>query len=458
MSYRKEHDTLGEILVPSEKYWGAQTQRSLENFSFDHKMPIEIIRAFSLLKKACAEANYNFGLISEDKKNLISFVCDEIYDGKLDEHFPLSVWQTGSGTHTNMNINEVIANRAKELQNSVTSQTKIEIHPNDDVNKSQSSNDTFPSAMSIAASLLINELIKNLDVLIDTIQKKSEEFSDVIKVGRTHLMDATPISFGQEFSGYVAQLHFAKKTLLSSMDHLNELAIGGTAVGTGLNCPRNFDNFVCDYLSNITKQSFKPAKNKFEALASKDAFVETHSALKQLAVALNKIANDVRLMASGPRCGLSEIIIPANEPGSSIMPGKVNPTQSEALSMVCIQVIGNDQTIAISAMNGHFELNAYKPLIIKNFIESCKLLSWACKSFADKCFSGIKINNAKVEEYLENSLMNITVLAPIIGYEKCAEIVKIAHNENLNLRQATLKSGYLNEEEFNKYFNLSKMI
>jgi fumarate hydratase class II len=458
MKYRIEHDTLGEVRVPADKYWGAQTQRSLENFGYDQKMPVEIIKAFAVLKKACAIANHHFGLLNEEKKYLIIAVCDEIYEGKLFSHFPLSVWQTGSGTHTNMNINEVISNRAKELKG-YRLEEKIEIlHPNDDVNKSQSSNDTFPTAMSISGTLKVYELLKSLDNLIDIITKKSVEYNNIIKVGRTHFMDATPLSFGQEFSGYCEQLKFAKKNIEHSLNHLKELAIGGTAVGTGINAPKGFDGAVCKEINKITGIDFKPAKNKFEALASNDSFVETHGAIKQLAVSLNKIANDVRFMASGPRCGLGEITIPANEPGSSIMPGKVNPTQSEAMSMICIQVLANDAAISTAGMNGHFELNVYKPLIIKSFIESCGLLTIACRNFGEKCFSGIKINEQKVSHNLENSLMNITVLAPVIGYEKCAEIVKIAYNEDLSLKEASIKSGYISAEEFEKYFNLNDMI
>ncbi|HOZ30261.1 MAG TPA: class II fumarate hydratase [Bacteroidales bacterium] len=459
MKTRKEKDTMGTIGVPADKYWGAQTQRSLQNFKIGQQMPEEIIRAMAVLKKACARANYILKKISKEKSELISLVCDEIIAGKLDDNFPLVVWQTGSGTQTNMNINEVIANRAHVISGGkLTDKVKI-LHPNDDVNCSQSSNDTFPSAMNIAAMSAI--FFKTLPALKDLhkgIQKLSFDFANIIKTGRTHFMDATPISFGQEFSGYATQLEFGIKTLERSLMHLSQLAIGGTAVGTGLNAPKTFDKKVCKYVSEYTDIKFLPAVNKFEALASNDAIVETHAALKQIAVSLNKIANDIRFMASGPRCGLNEIFIPENEPGSSIMPGKVNPTQVEALTMVCCQIIGNDTAISLGGMNGHFELNVYKPLIIKNFLESANLLAEACSSFLTNCVIGISVNKEKAEYYLNQSLMTVTALNSRIGYEKAAIIAKFAHKNGLSLKDAAVKTGFISAEEFDNIVCPRKMI
>lgn len=459
MKYRSEHDTLGVVKVPSDKYWGAQTQRSFQNFKIGDRMPMELVIAFANLKKACAFANRDLKKLSPEKASLIANVCDLIIDEKLNDQFPLVVWQTGSGTQTNMNLNEVIANYGHVLNGgNLNDKTKF-LHPNDDLNKSQSSNDTFPTAMNIAAVLLITKgILPAISRLKSSILVKIKEFDGVIKVGRTHLMDATPISFSQEFSGYVSQLDHAIETINNSLIHLLELPIGGTAVGTGLNAPAGFDKSVCDFICHFTNENFVPAKNKFEAMASNDAFVEAHGALKQLAVSLNKIANDFRLMSSGPRCGLGEIILPTNEPGSSIMPGKVNPTQIEALTMVCAQVLGNDTTIAIGAMNGQFELNVYKPLIIKNFVESSNLLTQSINSFAKNCVDGLKLNYNKIVYYLENSLMNVTALNEKIGYEKAAIIAKIAHQNGLSLRKAAVDSGFVTEKEFDEIMKPESLI
>lgn len=459
MKTRKEKDSMGTIEVTANKYWGAQTQRSLQNFKIGQQMPKEIIFSMAVLKKACAQANFELRKISKEKADLISLVCDEIISGKLDDNFPLVVWQTGSGTQTNMNLNEVIANRAHVISGGkLTDKVKI-MHPNDDVNCSQSSNDTFPSAMNIAAMTVITtKTIPALKELLKGIKILSSDFSDIIKTGRTHFMDATPISFGQEFSGYAAQIEFGIKSLERSLNHLSELAIGGTAVGTGLNAPKGFDIKVCKYVSEYTKIKFTPAQNKFEALAANDAIVETHAALKQIAISLNKIANDIRFMASGPRCGLNEIFIPENEPGSSIMPGKVNPTQVEALSMVCFQVIGNDTAISLGGMNGHFELNVYKPLMIKNFLESANLLAEACNSFLINCINGITINKERAEYYLDQSLMTVTALNSKIGYEKAAIIAKYAHKNGLSLKEAAVKTGYISAEDFDNIVCPRKMI
>ncbi|MDD4149123.1 MAG: class II fumarate hydratase [Bacteroidales bacterium] len=459
MKYREEHDTMGIVKVPIDKYWGAQTQRSFQNFKIGDKMPIELIKAYAYLKKACAFANMDKGKLSSQKVELIARVCDLIIGGKLNDQFPLVVWQTGSGTQTNMNLNEVIANYGHVINGGKLDDKIKTLHPNDDVNKSQSSNDTFPTAMSIASIILLtDELIPAVENLKDNLKLKSDEFKNIIKVGRTHMMDATPISFGQEFSGYVSQLEHALNSIKNAIPHLSELAIGGTAVGTGLNAPKWFDKAVCDYLNTFTKKNFVPADNKFEALASNDAFVEAHSALKLLSVSLNKIANDFRLMGSGPRCGLSELSLPANEPGSSIMPGKINPTQIEALTMVCAQVFGNDIAITIGAMNGQFELNVYKPLIIKNFIESSKLLSQALVSFTENCVKGLSLNISKIEFYLENSLMNVTALNETLGYERAAIIAKTAFNDGLSLRQAALKCGFISEKDFDKIMQPKNLI
>ncbi len=451
MNYRIEKDTLGELKVPLDRYWGAQTQRSINNFNIGDKasMPKEIIYGFAVLKKAASFANCKLGVLSEEKRDLISQVCDEILDGKHDKQFPLVIWQTGSGTQTNMNINEVIANRAHVLNGgSLGDDTRI-IHPNDDVNKSQSSNDTFPTAMHISSyKLLIENTIPAVQQLKDTFNNKSEDFMGIVKIGRTHLMDATPITLGQEFSGYVSQLEHALSSLNNTLPHLSELAIGGTAVGTGINTPPGYSNLVVEYISDLIDIQFVSAKNKFEAIASHDAIVESHAALKQLAVSLNKIANDIRLLASGPRSGIGEIKIPANEPGSSIMPGKVNPTQAEALTMVCAQVIGNDTTISIGGMQGHYELNVFKPVIASNFIESARLIGDACKSFNVNCVNGITPNYDNIKQNLDNSLMLVTALNTKIGYEKAAEIAKTAYNNGTTLKEESVNLGYLTSEEF----------
>lgn len=457
--FREERDTMGIVKVPMDKYWGAQTQRSLENFKIGEKMPTEIINAFATLKKSCAKANEELGKLTKDKSILIEKVCDEILTGIHNNQFPLVVWQTGSGTQTNMNTNEVIANRAHVINGGNLTDNKKVLHPNDDVNKSQSSNDTFPTAMHIAAmSVIINKTIPAVEKLKNALNKKSNEFSDIVKTGRTHFMDATPITFGQEFSGYVSQLEHALSALKNSLSYLSELAIGGTAVGTGLTAPKGFDKQVCKYISEYSNIKFIPAPNKFESLAAHDAFVETHGALKQIAVAITKIANDLRFMSSGPRCGFAEIFIPENEPGSSIMPGKVNPTQIEAITMVCVQVIGNDNTISIGAMNGHFELNVYKPLIIKNFLESANLLTEACISFVDNCVDGIRINYSAVEEYLNRSLMLVTALNEKIGYEKSAQIAKKAYSENITLKEAAVSTGYISGNDFDETVDPKKMV
>ena len=461
MYFRLEKDTMGTVEVPAENYWGAQTERSRNNFKIgpESSMPLEVIHAFAQLKKATAMANFECGTLSEKKAKLIAGVCDEILANKLDGNFPLVVWQTGSGTQTNMNVNEVIANRAHVIEGGKLTDSEKLLHPNDDVNKSQSSNDTFPTAMHIAAmQLVIKKLLPALNKLKTAFANKADELYDIIKTGRTHFMDATPIRFGQEFSGYVSQLEHGIKALENSIPHLSELAIGGTAVGTGLNAPKDFDKKVCRILSEQTEISFLPAPNKFEALAAHDAFVETHSTLKQLAISITKIANDLRFMASGPRCGLAEIFIPENEPGSSIMPGKVNPTQIEAITMVCAQIIGNDAAIGIGAMNGHFELNVYKPLIIKNFLESANLLADASVSFVEHCVKGIRVNQENVDNYLERSLMLVTALNKIIGYEKAAEIAKLAYKENCSLKEAALKTGYITAEAFDKAIDPKNMV
>ncbi|PLX09164.1 MAG: class II fumarate hydratase [Marinilabiliales bacterium] len=459
MKTRQEHDTMGVVDVPADKYWGAQTQRSFQNFEIGEQMPIELIYAFAILKKACAMANLDFGKLNESKVVLIEKVCDEIIAGKWDDQFPLVVWQTGSGTQTNMNLNEVIANRAHVLNGGKLTDDRKSFHPNDHINKSQSSNDTFPTALNITSiSLLQKNLIPTLMDLISTFENRIQEFDGIIKVGRTHMMDATPISFSQEFSGYKSQLEHALVGIENTLSHLSELAIGGTAVGTGLNAPKGYDKKVVDYINQITGFKFTPAVNKFEAMASNDAVVNAHAALKTLAVGLNKIANDIRLMSSGPRCGLGEILLPANEPGSSIMPGKVNPTQIEALTMVCAQVLGNDVAISMGGANGQFELNVYKPLIIKNFVESVKLLSQAMMSFNNNCVKDLQINKSVVENNLEISLMNVTALNDKIGYEKAAAIAKHAYENNLSLKQAALETGFISEEEFNKLANPKNLI
>jgi len=461
MDYRIEKDTLGEVKVEADKYWGPQTQRSKENFPIGSpaSMPKDIIHAFGYLKKAAAFANCKLGVLSQEKRDLIAKVCDEIISGELDDQFPLVIWQTGSGTQSNMNANEVVSNRAHVLNGEKLGEGKKLIHPNDDVNKSQSSNDTFPTAMHIAAyAKLINNTIPNVEYLRDMLNKKSKEMKDVVKIGRTHWMDATPLTLGQEFSGYVSQLDHGLKALKNTLPHLSELALGGTAVGTGLNTPKGYDVAVAKFIADFTKLPFITAPNKYESLAAHDAIVESHGALKQLSVSLMKIANDVRLMASGPRSGIGEIIIPSNEPGSSIMPGKVNPTQVEALTMVCAQVMGNDVAITIGGSSGQFELNVFKPLIISNFLRSATLLGDACRSFADRLVAGIEPNNKKIKYLLDNSLMLVTALNTHIGYEKCATIAKKALKEETTLREAALALGYLTDEEFTKWVDPKKMI
>lgn len=460
MEYRIEKDTMGEVKVPADKYWGAQTQRSLENFTIGgHKMPIEVIRAFAILKKATALANHELGVLPADKKDIIAQVCDEILAGKLDEEFPLVVWQTGSGTQSNMNLNEVIAYRAHVLLGGSLMDEKKKLNPNDDVNKSQSSNDTFPTAMHIAAyAYVVTEMLPKVKALRNTLEAKAKAFKDVIKIGRTHLMDATPLTLGMEFSGYVAQLNYGIKAIESTLDHVAELALGGTAVGTGLNAPKGYDVLVAQKIAELSGQPFRTAPNKFEALASHDALVGMSGAFKQLAVSLMKIANDVRLLASGPRSGIGEILIPENEPGSSIMPGKVNPTQCEALTMVCAQVVGNDAAVAIGGMNGHFELNVFKPVIIFNILMSARLLGDACDSFDRHCAVGIEPNHALLKKNLENSLMLVTSLNPHIGYYKSAEIAKKAHKEGTSLRESALALGYVTNEQFDEWVKPEDMI
>jgi fumarate hydratase class II len=461
MQFRIEKDTLGEINVPTDRYWGAQTQRSILNFPIGPaaSMPIEIIHAFGYLKKAAAITNHQLGVLSEEKKNQIVRVCDEITAGQLDDQFPLVVWQTGSGTQSNMNVNEVISNRAHVLAGNQLGEGKPEIHPNDDVNKSQSSNDTFPTAMHIAAyKTLVGHTIPSIEQLRSTLEQKSEEMMEVVKIGRTHWMDATPLTLGQEFSGYVSQLNHGLKALKNTLPHLSELALGGTAVGTGLNTPDGYAEKVADTIAELTGLPFVTAENKFESLAAHDALVESHGALKQLAVSLMKIANDIRLLASGPRSGIGEITIPANEPGSSIMPGKVNPTQVEALTMVCVQVMGNDTTISIAGSNGHFELNVFKPVMINAFLQSASLLGDACKAFHDNCAVGIEPNSARIEEHLNNSLMLVTALNPHLGYENAAKIAKKAHAENITLKAAAIALGLLTEQQFDEWVNPKKMV
>jgi len=458
--YRREHDSLGPVQVPADKYWGAQTQRSLENFRIGReKMPTEIIRAFALLKKAAAIVNNRMGILDIRLLNPVIQACDEILEGKMDDHFPLVVWQTGSGTQSNMNLNEVIANRAHELMGGSLADNKKEVHPNDHVNKSQSSNDTFPTAMHIAAYTLIEE--QTLPALIkmkQALQERSNTFQDVVKIGRTHLMDATPLTLGQEFSAFAAQLEYGIKDLQHSLDHLRELALGGTAVGTGINAPKGFDKAVANVIADLTQKPFITAPNKFEALSAHDAVVASSGALKTIAVSLMKIANDIRLLASGPRCGIGEITLPANEPGSSIMPGKVNPTQAEALTMVAAQVIGNDLAITTGGMNGHFQLNVFKPMMIYNLLQSAQLIADACNSFTDKCVVGIKANREQISKHLQNSLMLVTALNTHIGYDKAAKIAKKAYEENISLREAALGLGLVSGEDFERWVNPTDML
>ena len=461
MEFRIEKDTIGKVKVPKHVLWGPQTQRSINNFKIGKQgsMPIEIIHAFAILKKAAAFTNFDLGVLTKIKKELISNVCDEIINGDHDDQFPLVIWQTGSGTQTNMNLNEVISNRAHQIEGKTIGEEERTLSPNDDVNMSQSSNDTFPTAMHIATyNKLITHTIPNLEIFKTTLLEKSIEFKSVIKIGRTHLMDATPITLGQEFSGYHSQIEHGLKSLNHSLNHLSELALGATAVGTGINSPNGYDTLSAEYISKFTGISFISAKNKFESIASHDALVESHGALKLIANSLNKIANDIRMMASGPRSGIGEIIIPANEPGSSIMPGKVNPTQCEALSMVCAQVIGNDVTVTLGGMQGHYELNVFKPVIVANVIESLTLISDSVKSFNDNCLKGIKANSKRITELLNNSLMLVTALNSKIGYYKSAEIANIAHENGLSLKEAALKTGYLSEKEFNAWVKPEDMI
>ncbi|MBN1597494.1 MAG: class II fumarate hydratase [Bacteroidales bacterium] len=461
MQYRIEKDTMGEIKVPAEKYWGAQTQRSVMNFPIGpaSSMPIEIIRAFGYLKKAAAITNNKLGVLSGEKTELISKVCDEIIAGDLDDQFPLVIWQTGSGTQSNMNSNEVIANRAHVLNGGKLGEGQHLIHPNDDVNKSQSSNDTFPTAMHIAAyKKIVEHTIPRVELLKNTLQSKSEAMKNVVKIGRTHWMDATPLTLGQEFSGYVSQIDHAIKAIKNTLPHLTELALGGTAVGTGLNTPKGYTEEVAKQIAKLTGHPFISAENKFESLAAHDAIVETHGALKQLAVSLMKIANDIRMLASGPRSGIGEIIIPANEPGSSIMPGKVNPTQVEALTMVCAQVMGNDVAISIGGSNGHFELNVFKPIMIANLLQSANLLGDACKAFNDNCAVGIEADYSRIKSHLENSLMLVTALNTHIGYENAAKIAKKAHEENTTLKEAAVALNLVTPEQFDEWVVPSKMI
>ncbi|MFN8406009.1 MAG: class II fumarate hydratase [Sphingobacteriaceae bacterium] len=461
MTYRIEHDTMGEVQVPANKYWGAQTERSRNNFKIgpEASMPTEIIEAFAYLKKAAAYTNSDCGVLPTEKRDLIAQVCDEILAGQLATEFPLVIWQTGSGTQSNMNVNEVVANRAHVLQGYTLGQGKTFIHPNDDVNKSQSSNDTYPTAMHIAAyKLLMDVTIPGVEKLRNALQKKSEEFKSIVKIGRTHLMDATPLTLGQEFSGYVSQLNHGLKALHNTLDHLAELALGGTAVGTGINTPKGYDTKVAAYIAQLTGLPFRTAENKFEALAAHDAIVESHGALKQIAVSLMKIANDIRMLASGPRSGIGEIHIPDNEPGSSIMPGKVNPTQNEAVTMVAAQVMGNDVAISIGGSNGHYELNVFKPVMAANFLQSARLIGDACVSFTDHCVEGIQPNHEGIKKHLENSLMLVTALNPHIGYENAAKIAKKALKENTSLRQAAINLELLSNEQFDEWVRPEEMI
>ncbi|QGM81588.1 class II fumarate hydratase [Otariodibacter oris] len=460
MEFRIEKDTMGEVKVPANRYWAAQTERSRNNFKIgpEGSMPKEIIEAFGYLKKAAAYANHDLGVLPVDKRDLIATACDEILANKLEGEFPLVIWQTGSGTQSNMNVNEVVANRAHVLNGGKLGEKSI-IHPNDDVNKSQSSNDTYPTAMHIAAyKKVVEHTLPAVKRLQKTLADKSEAFKDVVKIGRTHLMDATPLTLGQEFSAYAAQLSFGIKALEHTLPHLSELALGGTAVGTGLNTPQGYDVKVAEYIAKFTGLPFVTAQNKFEALATHDAIVETHGALKQLAVSLYKIANDVRLLASGPRSGIGEILIPENEPGSSIMPGKVNPTQCEAMTMVCAQVLGNDTTISFAGTQGHFQLNVYKPVMAFNFLQSAQLLGDACISFEEHCASGIEPNHPRIKQQLEQSLMLVTALNTHIGYENAAKIAKTAHKNGTTLKEEAINLGLLTEEQFDEWVRPEDMV
>ncbi len=460
MNYRTEHDTMGEVQVPADKFWGAQTERSRNNFRIgpEASMPHEIIEAFAYLKKAAAYANAELGVLPAEKRDMIAAVCDEILEGKLNDQFPLVIWQTGSGTQSNMNVNEVISNKAHVNQGGKLGE-KSEVHPNDDVNKSQSSNDTYPTAMHIAAyKKVVEHTLPAVERLRDTLHKKAEEFKDIVKIGRTHLMDATPLTLGQEFSGYVAQLDYGLKALTNTLDHLQEIALGGTAVGTGLNTPKGYDVLVAQYISEFTGLPFVTAPNKFEALAAHDAIVESHGALKQLAVSLYKIAQDIRLLASGPRSGIGEIHIPENEPGSSIMPGKVNPTQNEAMTMVCAQVLGNDTTISFAGTQGNYELNVFKPVMAFNFLQSAQLLGDACISFDEHCAVGIEPNKARIKELVDKSLMLVTALNTHIGYENAAKIAKTAHANGTTLKEEAVNLGLLTPEQFDEWVKPEDMV
>ena len=461
MEFRKEKDTMGIVEVPANVYWGAQTQRSIDNFKIAqdiNKMPKEIIRAFAILKKAAALTNYDAGVLPQDKCELIGKVCDEILAGKLDDQFPLVIWQTGSGTQSNMNCNEVIAYRGHVMQGGNLMDEKKFLHPNDDVNKSQSSNDTFPTAMHIAAyKILIETTIPGIKKLRDTLDAKSKAFMKVVKIGRTHFMDATPLTVGQEFSGYVSQLNHGLKAIENTLAHLSELALGGTAVGTGINTPPNYAENVAKHIAQLSGLPFMTAENKFEALAAHDAIVEAHGALKTVAVSLFKIANDVRMLSSGPRSGIGEIFIPDNEPGSSIMPGKVNPTQCEALTMVAAQVMGNDVAINVGGLNGHFELNVFKPVMIYNFLHSARLIGDACVSFNDKCAIGIEPIKENIKKHVDNSLMLVTALNTKIGYYKAAEIAQTAHKNNSTLKETAISLGYVTAEQFDEWVKPEEM-
>ena len=462
MEYRTEKDTMGEVKVPANAYYGAQTERSVENFKIAqdiNKMPKEIIRAFAYLKKAAAITNYDAGVLPKEKMDLISKVCDEILSGKLDKEFPLVVWQTGSGTQSNMNVNEVVAYRGHVLNGGELSDKQKVLHPNDDVNKSQSSNDTFPTAMHIAAYKILHDLtLPALENLKKTFDQKSKDFMHIVKIGRTHFMDATPLTLGQEFSGYASQLDHGIKAIKNTLPHLSELALGGTAVGTGINTPAGYAVNVAETIAELTGLPFITAKNKFESLASHDAIVETHGAMKTVAVSLMKIANDIRMLSSGPRSGIGEISIPENEPGSSIMPGKVNPTQCEALTMIAAQVMGNDVAISVGGANGQFELNVFKPMIIYNFLHSARLLGDGCNSFNENCAKGIEPIDANIKKHVDNSLMLVTALNTKIGYYKAAEIAQKAHKENTTLKEMAVKLGYVTPEEFDEWVNPKNMV
>ena len=461
MEYRIEHDTMGEVKVPADKYWGAQTERSRNNFKIgpEGTMPLEIIEGFAYLKKAAAYANCDAGILAVEKRDLIAAVCDEILKGMHNDQFPLVIWQTGSGTQSNMNTNEVISNRAHVLAGNKLGEGQNLIHPNDDVNKSQSSNDTFPTGMHIAIyKKVVETTIPGVELLRDTLAAKSKEFWTVVKIGRTHLMDATPLTVGQEFSGYVSQLNHGLKALRSTLDHMSEIALGGTAVGTGINTPDGYSETVAQYIADFTGKPFRTAENKFEALAAHDALVETHGALNTLAVSLNKIANDIRMLASGPRSGIGELSIPSNEPGSSIMPGKVNPTQAEALTMVCAQVMGNQMAVTISGAQGHYELNVFKPVMAANVLQSAGLLGDACVSFNNNCALGITPNHQVIKNHLNNSLMLVTALNTKIGYEKAAKIAKTAHENGTTLKEESVNLGYLTADEFDLWVRPQDMV